>query len=110
MKRPSEINILGVRYQVTYVTNPAEVDIQHRQSLWGQYDPWTRTIRVYANQRPEEDIWQTVLHEVLHAIADLLHLKALTDNQNHDELDLVALAFTDVIARNGWMTFEGEGR
>lgn len=102
--KPTEVNILGVRYQITYVDKPSEVDIFKRESLWGQIDYWTRTIRVYDNGRPDEDVWQTILHEVLHGIAIQLHLKAMSHADNHDELDLISLALTDVLTRNAWWT------
>lgn len=101
--RPDEINILGIPYTVQYVENPSEVDIFKRESLFGQVDYWTRTIRVYDNGRPVQDLWQTILHEVLHGIAESLHLKALGDGANHDELDVLSLALVDVFVSNGWL-------
>jgi hypothetical protein len=103
--RPEKVNILGIEYKITYVDNPAEVDIFKRESLWGQIDPWTRTIRVYDNGRPTEDIWHTIFHEVLHGIAGELKLRSLTNEDNHDELDVLALALTDVLFRNGWIKY-----
>ena len=101
--RPETVNILGLEYKIIYVDNPAEVDILKRSSLWGQIDYWTRTIRVYAANRTDEDIWQTIIHEVLHGIAESLHLKNLQGDQNHDSLDILALAIADVMFRNNWM-------
>jgi hypothetical protein len=103
--KPTKVNILGIEHTITYVDNPADVDIYKRQSLFGQNDLWTRTIRVYDNGRPEVDVWQTIIHEILHSIAIDLHLKAFGEDSmsNHDELDLIALALTDVLFRNGWM-------
>ncbi len=106
--KPTEVNILGIRYTIEYVANPAEVDIFKRTSAWGQIDYWTRTIRVYDHGRPNEDIWQTILHEVIHGIAEQLHIKILTDDANHDQLDILALALTDVLFRNGWLQVEGK--
>lgn len=100
---PERVNILGITYQVQYVESPSEVDIFKRESLWGQCDYWTRTIRVYRNSRPVEDIWQTLWHEILHAVALELKLKALRDEANHDELDVLALGIADVLIRNGWL-------
>ena len=100
--KPQKINILGVKYSITYVDNPSEVDIYKRSSLWGQTDFWTRTIRVYDNGRSMEDIFQTVLHEVLHSVSEMLKLE-LRKEARHDELDLIALALTDVFFRNGWL-------
>jgi len=105
LDKPTLINILGIEYSVTYVDNPAEVDIYKRESCWAQLDFWTRTIRVYDHGRSLEDIWQSLLHEVLHGIAGALHLKALGADANHDELDILALALMDVFVRNGWLVF-----
>ena len=103
MNKPNSVNVLGVEYQITYVDRPSDVDIYKRASLWGQVDYWTRTIRIYDNGRPIEDIWQTIFHEVIHCIANELKLKAMSKDDNHDELDVMALALTDVLFRNGWM-------
>lgn len=104
MKLPEEINILGVVYKVSYVDKPSDVDIYKRESLWGQIDYWTRSIRIYnGGDRPEEDVWQVVIHEVMHGIANDLHLKPFDDPANHDDLDVLSLALVDVIFRNGWM-------
>jgi hypothetical protein len=100
--KPEKVNILGVEYSITYVDKPSEVDIYKHESLWGQVDFWTRTIRIYDNGRPLEDIFQSVMHETLHAIAEELKLE-LRKNERHDELDLLALALTDVLFRNGWI-------
>lgn len=102
MIKPNEVNILGSTYTVTYVNNPVEVDMYKRQSLWGQIDFWTRTIRVYDNERPFSDIFHTILHEILHHIATSLHLE-IAKEEHHDELDLLALALSDVFIRNDWL-------
>jgi len=54
--KPNKVNILGIEYSITYLDKPSDVDIYKRESLWGQIDYWTRTIRIYDNGRPEEDI------------------------------------------------------
>ena len=102
---PKTVNILGVEYKIEYCDNPAEVDLYKRQSLWGQIDYWTRTIRVYRKDRTAEDIWQTLFHEIIHGIVAALHLKSLKadDDKNHDELDVLALGLTDVLLRNKWL-------
>jgi hypothetical protein len=96
---PSELNIAGIPYKIKYLDSPSGVDIHGRDSLWGQVDYWTRTIRIYNNGRPVEDVWSTIIHEVLHAISSKLHLK-LNDDDRHDELDVIALSITDVLFRN----------
>jgi hypothetical protein len=105
--KPKSVNILGVEYTITYVDKPSEVDIFKRESFWGQIDYWTRTIRIFDDgKRPYEDIFEIILHETLHGIENALKLKAFDDKVNscgHDELDILALALTDVLFRNGWI-------
>lgn len=106
MQKPKEVNILGIPYKIIYVDKPSEVDIFKRESLTGQIDFWTRTIRIYDQARSEEDLWETLIHEILHGIVELLHLKSLKKDEHHEELDLVALALTDILFRNGWFKKE----
>jgi len=103
-KIPTNVNVLGKDYSITYVDNPAEVDIYRRESLWGQVDYWTRTIRIYNNGRSYEDLQQTIIHEVLHVIAVELNLE-LRKAEMHDELGILALALMDVLTRNSWWVF-----
>jgi hypothetical protein len=103
--KPDAVVILGVRYAIIYADKPSEVDIFRRESLWGQIDHWTRTIRVYDKERATEDILHTILHEALHGIAQQLHLKSLDDKDHHDELDILSLALADMLMRNGWLSW-----
>jgi len=95
-----KINILGNTYKIEYMDNPSEVDIFKRDSLWGQIDFWTRTIRVYKKDRTKEDIFETIIHEVIHGIAESLKLKSLTKKENHDDLSLLAIGLADTLTRN----------
>lgn len=104
--KPNSVNILGITYSIEYVDKPSDVDIYKRESMWGQIDYWTRSIRIYANGLSEEDIFSTILHEVLHGVADAFKLTVLQDSDNHDELGLLSLALTDVFYRNGWIKTE----
>lgn len=94
------INILGRIYNIEYVDNPSEVDIFKRESLWGQIDYWTRTIRVFKKERTESDIFETIIHEVIHGIAGDLKLKSLTNKDNHDDLTLLSIGLADTLIRN----------
>ena len=100
---PKTVNILGIKYTIEYCDNPVEVDINKRESFWGQIDFWTRTIRIYRQDRPVEDIWQTLFHEIIHGLVERLHMKALQDNKDDDEVDLLAMGLTDVLIRNEWL-------
>ena len=100
MLKPTEVNILGKIYQIKYCDNPSEVDIFERKSLWGQIDFWTRTIRIYQKDFNAEDIFHSLLHEIMHGIESELCLKAFKEDNGHDELDILALALSDVLFRN----------
>ena len=99
MNKPDKIVIMGITYTVTYMDKPSDVDIFKRESLWGQIDYWTRTIRVYDVNLSPQDILHSVLHETVHGIAQALHLTALCKEENHEELDLLSLALVDVEVR-----------
>lgn len=103
--KPESLNILGFTYKIIYCENPADVDAEKRTALWGQRDHWTREIRIYDHERAVNDIWHTIIHEVLHAIGECLKLDILDkgigkDEKKHDELDILALALADVLFRN----------
>lgn len=104
MRKPTQVNILGCTYKIEYVDKPSEVDVFKRDSLWGQCDYWTRTIRVYETSRPIEDIWNTIIHETLHAICNALKL----DDINKDEkmISLLATGLADTFIRNGWFVVD----
>lgn len=101
--KPDKVNILGNEYKIVYKENPSEVDSENRQSLLGQIDPWISEIRIYHGTNSNHDVWQSIIHEILHGICDGLHLKSLSHDDNHDELDLLALSLTDILFRNDWI-------
>ena len=108
MNKPEKINILGHEYQIIYCDNPADVDLNKRESKWGEVDYWTRKIRIYDNGRSIDGIWQTIIHEVLHVIGESLKLECLdkgydTDTRKHEELDMIAMALTDILFRNDFI-------
>ena len=101
MFKPTKVNILGKEYLIEYCDNPSNVDIHKRDSLWGQIDYWTRTIRVYNNGRTDGDILETIMHEIVHAIATDLSIKAIDGKEN--VVDMLGVALGDTLSRNGWL-------
>jgi hypothetical protein len=95
------VNILGKRYSIEYVDRPSDVDLFRRESLWGQIDYWTRTIRVYDGGRTADDILETIMHEVVHGI--LGELRMTEWNNNEDNVSLLGIGLADVLTRNGWI-------
>ena len=107
IKLPSSVNIVGVRYKIIYVDNPAEVDTFKRESLWGQCDYWTRTIRIYRSKdTPIEEVWDTLIHEVSHGVAVALNITCFKSDDNHEEMLVFTRGLTDTLVRNGWMEIE----
>lgn len=100
MEMPTKINILGVEYEIIYVDKPSEVDIYQRQSLWGQIDFWTRTIRIYENGRQVTDLWQSLMHEIIHGISQQLKIEVLNGDANEKYVDLLATGLVDTLFRN----------
>ena len=100
---PANVNVLGKPYTITYTSSPTEVDCHRREVLWGQIKYEDRTIRIYDNGRTPADLWVTLIHEVLHAIATELNIRPLTDDGGDEIVGLLALALTDVMLRNKWL-------
>lgn len=46
---------------------------------------------------------QTLFHEVLHAIDEILHLKCFKGKRGHKELDILSSALTDILIRNNFI-------
>ena len=100
---PDSVIIFGKQYSIEYKDRPSDVDKDGRCALWGQTDYWTHTIRMYAPPKfSGVEILDTLIHEVLHIIAEELKFE-LRKDEHHEELGLLAMALADVFARNGWV-------
>lgn len=110
-KLPRRIKILNTIYLVKYLDKPSDVDIHKRESLWGQIDFWTRTIRIYAKDRTDTDICTTILHEVFHGIAEELQISGMmgtgSEKAKAEEVEksiqLLALGMASVLQDNHWL-------
>lgn len=104
MTRPTSVVILGIEYQVLYCDKPSDVDVHGYKALWGQIDFWRRAIRIYDHgKRSDEDLWETLMHEILHGIGDALKIEVLSGEKcDEDVVDLLAMGLVDTLFRNGW--------
>lgn len=102
--KPTEVNILGIKYKINYYKDPVEVDVNGKEGYWGQIVFWDREIRILDNgKRTDEDIFQTILHEVGHGLAERLKSKCLDDDDNHAEFTTFITALSDTLVRNDWV-------
>lgn len=102
---PNKIKIMSKTYTIKYHKNPSEVDIHNRESLWGQVDFWSQSIRIYKGENKEDDIWHTILHEILHVISNELHIEVsesgkLNSKDNEKVIDLLSLGLLSVLKEN----------
>lgn len=95
---PTEIKILDKIYTIEYMDKPSDVDLYKRDSLWGQVDYWTHSIRIYKTNRSNIEMWHTIWHEILHAICE--HLKLDSIKKDEKIIDLLALGINSVISDN----------
>lgn len=95
-----KVKIVDIEYTVEYLDNACDVDIHKRKALWGQIDFWTRTIRIYNNGRPLEDVRQTLLHEILHGLDHHLQLDLDEEKDEERVIDLLATGLNLLIGSN----------
>ncbi len=104
MKLLDKVKIFSKTYSIKYHKNPSEVDLHNRDSLWGQCDFWSQSIRIYKGDNNDDDVWQTVFHEVLHVIAMELAIDVESGNLNSKEnekaIDLLSLGMLNFLAEN----------
>jgi hypothetical protein len=99
--KPESLNILGIPYKVRYVDKLTDVTKNDRTTgVIGEIDYVDKIISIYDNGRSINDIWETILHEVIHGIAESLHIKPLTGNECEEYIDLLGLALSDFLFRN----------
>lgn len=101
--RPTTLNILGKTYSILYTDNPSDVDVFKRKIMFGQIDHWSGTIRVFTGTTDDE-IFDSIVHEVLHGIVENLRIKGITDSPDYEDIiALLALGLSDFLKRNNWV-------
>ena len=105
-KLPKEIEIFSIKYAISYFNNPSEVDSNKRNPLLGETDFWNRTIRIYCQDRTLEDIFTTLLHEILHLLDGEMEM-GLFENTGAEEerINRLAVSLFDTFYRNNWLKF-----
>ena len=98
IKLPDELNILGIKYSIIYYDRAADVEYMR-----GRVDHLERKIKVYRDERSNQDVFQTILHEVLHIIGEELMIDELINENKEKNIQLIAIALSDMLIRNGML-------
>jgi hypothetical protein len=97
---PKELNICGKRYAVVYCGKMSDVDPSGEEMLWGWHSSIRREVRIFA-ECSEEDRWDTLFHEAIHAIMDeYATLKAALGDNEEAFVSEFASAWVDFTRRN----------
>lgn len=91
---PEVINILGVNYTVDLVEGSIDAEEE-----FGRISFRGRVIRVQ-DVGDEVVNWQTLMHEILHAISYHLALKIDDTDEKHEQMDVLASALVDTLTRS----------
>jgi len=95
MKLPTTLNINGYIYKIKYTDDMRTVS-DDGEKCFGYIDSYNKEITVYKDGHE----MQTILHEVFHALSEILHLKCFDGKKGHKELDILSSAVMDFLIRN----------
>ena len=95
----NEISIMGKPYKISYVTSLSDVDINKRDTSFAQVDFISRTIRIYRLDNPVEDVFDSLIHEIIEVIVKDLEIEYL--EENHDKIATLSTILADTLVRNG---------
>ena len=106
MKLPSTVMVGGIPHTVSYHDKPSDVDLFQRESMWGQHDPWTKSIRVYKDDNPYASIFKVLLHEIIHGYGVEWNMDELTSHceKAEENVDVYVRMFFDILSSNPWMS------
>jgi len=101
MTKPRIINILGKKYKLIFIDGILKYGEDEDEPTYatGDTDSTNKVIRISTAVAKEEQ-YDTLIHEILHAIDDELVLKI-----PHDTLHRISTSLTDTLLRNNIITF-----
>lgn len=82
MKYPKRIKILDSWYEIVYVKDQKDADIDKMEMLRGQCVTRNTTLRIALADRSCEDVWGLIWHEALHVINDKMMMFKGEDEEN----------------------------
>lgn len=98
---PKSIKILDSIYIIKYVNSTKKVNPSGKEDLDGFWDPENQTITLFLNKKSMDQVWQTLWHELLHAVVGKMWIQEIEKNKNEERIiDLLALGVSSIIAEN----------
>lgn len=98
MMLPKKIKILSIEYNIEYVDDPRAADWGDGEKARGSVCWEENTIKVLKANRPIQDIWRTIIHEVLHIINWDMNVDCADDEKYVSQ---VSTAFNCFLWENG---------
>ncbi len=103
---PKSIKILDSIYTVKYVNSTKKVNPSGKEELDGLLNPSSQTITLYLNKHSMDQVWQTLWHELLHAVVGKMWIQEIEKSKNEERIiDLLALGVSSIIAENDFSSF-----
>jgi hypothetical protein len=101
IKLPKKIDIFGIPYKVIYTKTRLEADADKRQQLDGQIDYINYTIRIYDAGQSKEDVFNTLIHEIIHGVLWHYGISEFFDESRNELItNLTASGICDTLIRN----------
>lgn len=103
---PKTIKVLDSTYTIKYVNSTKKVSPSGKEELDGHCDLGSQTITLFLNKKSMNETWQTLWHELLHAVVGKMWIQEIEKNKNEERIiDLLALGISSIIAENDLSEF-----
>jgi len=96
---PKKINIVGIEYDVKYLKNPVNVDVNKEKCLDGQID--YRLVQISIHDSGNKSLMgETFIHEVVHGIFNAMGVDAIDENEDSPDFKVFCRNLYDTLERN----------
>ena len=96
---PTELKILDQTFKVLYFDKASDVDPRGADTMYEHFDRWNHEIRIYNRDGfSKAEVWNSIIHESIHAIVDILKINEIRDLNSFDEEHTVHLLATGLNA------------
>lgn len=86
MKKRTKIKVVDADYKLLYFDSMGQVSVQDNGSLRGQCVNSACEVRIYEVPGNERETWNTIWHELLHAIEDKMGIVEIQDHKRRESI------------------------